>query len=393
MNRFFVLSAVLPVAWLCLQPVEGQGLIERQAAAAVRSGDLLYVPGTLPTGPDGRIASTDIKAQTKQVLDNLGKVLEQNGSRMEKVAAVNVYLARAGDFAAMNEVYASYWPADPPARTTVVAKMPEPEALLQMSVVACLSSGKRSVVHPKEWIKSPSPYSYGVRVGDTLFLAGLVARNGKDNSTVKGDIDVQTRTAMANAAEILRAAGMTYGHVVSGRVYLTDTANFAAMNTAYRAHFPSDPPARATVITGLTSPDYLIEITLVAVGGSNRTVVTTPDETGKPGAANPNLSSAVLAGNRLFLSGMLGNTEKTAGDAGAQTREALSRLGRTLRARGFDWKHVVESTIFLTDVRHAQAAMAAYREVLGTASPATTTIGTGLVAPSGLVEITMTAAR
>ena len=59
---------------------------------------------------------------------------------------------------------------------------------------------------------------------------------------------------------------MSFADVVSARVYITDTADFAAMNEAYRKYFPTDPPARATVKTALTSPDFRVEVTLVAVG-------------------------------------------------------------------------------------------------------------------------------
>ncbi len=67
---------------------------------------------------------------------------------------------------------------------------------------------------------------------------------------------------------------------------------FERMNAAYRTRFPKDPPARATVITPLVSPDFGIEITLVAAKGGGRTAMSTPNADGSPGRANPNLSSA-----------------------------------------------------------------------------------------------------
>ena len=51
-------------------------------------------------------------------------------------------------------------------------------------------------------MKSPSPYSYGIRSGSTLFLAGLISRNGRDNQVVKGDMATQVKTAMDNAGEL-----------------------------------------------------------------------------------------------------------------------------------------------------------------------------------------------
>src|SRR5439155_468380 len=114
------------------------------------------------------------------------------------------------------------------------------------------------------WIQSPNPYSYGIRTGNTLFLAGLVSRNGKDNSVVQGDMTAQTKTVLDNGAAILKAAGMSYGDVVSSRVFITDVARFQEMNAAYRPYFPASPPARATVKAPLMGADYQVEITIFA---------------------------------------------------------------------------------------------------------------------------------
>src|SRR5439155_25497282 len=130
--------------------------------------------------------------------------------------------------------------------------------------------------------------------------------------------------------------------VVSSRVFLTDETTFQAMNTAYRTYFPTMPPARATVKAGLSTPDYLVEITMVAVKDASRKAITTPNADGAAGTPNPNLSSAIRVGNRLYLAGTLGNTAANKGDAKAQTGETLARIARTLKAAGFDWSNVVD---------------------------------------------------
>src|SRR4029077_6751267 len=106
--------------------------------------------------------------------------------------------------------------------------------LIEISMVAVPNGAERVVVHPKDWITSPNPYSYGIRSGNTLFLSGLISRNGKDNTTVKGDVTAQTKTILDNGKAILAEAGMSYADVVSARIYLTDDTTFAAMNAAYR---------------------------------------------------------------------------------------------------------------------------------------------------------------
>ena len=342
-------------------------------SAAVKADGLIYVSGTL--GSQG-----DVKAQTKQVLDTISATLKTAGSSLANAASVTVYLKNQSDFAAMNEVYRTYWTKDPPARTTVMVPLLN-EGLVEISMVAVPDGGQRTVVNPSEWSSSPNPYSYAVRTGNTLFLSGLIARNGKDNTPMKGDMAAQTKGVLENGAAVLKAAGFAYSDVVAARVYITDQAAFQDMNNVYRTYFPTDPPARATVKALLTSGDYSVEITMVAVKGG-RTAFTTPTADGKPGAKNANLSSAIKAGNRLYVSGILGNTADNKGDVKAQTAESLGRIGRTLKAAGFDWKDVVEGMVYLPDLTKFNDMNASYREVFGKDFPARATVGAGLMAPT-----------
>jgi enamine deaminase RidA (YjgF/YER057c/UK114 family) len=362
---------------------------------AVKAGGFIYVAGTLGTGQGGALAKGDIKAQTKQTLDNIAAVLKSGGSSIANAASVMVYLRNASDFAGMNEVYSTYWPKDPPARTTVVVTQPlaNPDGLIEISMVAIPDGGERVVVHPSDWIKSPNPYSYGIKSGDTLFMSGLISRNGKDNSTIKGDLATQMKTVMDNGAAILKQAGMGFSDVVAARVFLTDDANFQAMNTAYRAAFRSNPPARATVKSGLTNPDYLVEITMTAVKNAGRKAITTPNADGSAGTVNQNLSSAIQVGNRLYVSGITGNTATNKGDVKAQTTEVLARVGRTLKAAGFDWANVVDGIVYLPDMSKFQDMNAAYREMFSKDFPARATVGTGLMGADAAVEIMFTAVK
>jgi 2-iminobutanoate/2-iminopropanoate deaminase len=362
---------------------------------AVKADGLIYVAGTLGTNASGAIAKGDIKAQTRQTLDNIAATLKAGGSTVANAASVMVYLRNAGDFAAMNEVYATYWPKDPPARTTVVVTQPlaNADGLIEISMVAVPSGGERVVVHPSDWIRSPSPYSYGIKTGSTLFLSGLVSRNGKDNTNVKGDVTAQTKTVLDNGAAILKEAGMSFADVVSSRVYLTDDTTFQAMNAAYRSYFSAMPPARATVKAALTSPDYFVEISMVAVKDAGRKAITTPNADGSAGTPNANLSAAILVGHRLYVAGITGNTAGNKGDVKAQTAEALARIGRTLKAAGYDWSNVVDGMVYLPDMGKFQDMNAAYREVFSKDFPARATVGTGLMGADAAVEIMFTAVK
>lgn len=352
-------------------------------SVAVKAGGLIHVSGMLSQDDKGDLVGADVAAQTHRILDRMKGVLEAAGSSLPQAVAVTVYLKNASDFASMNDAYRAYWPKDPPTRTTVITDLLL-GALVEISIVAVPNGAERVVVHPKDWMASPNPYSYAIKTGDTLFLSGLVPRNGRDNSVVTGDITAQTKAVLDNAGELLRAAGMDHSNIVSGRVYLPNGTDFQAMNATYRTYFTQNPPARATVIAGLAGKGYAVEMTFIASSASRQVVGS---------ATNPNLSPAIRAGNRLYVSGMLGNNAANAGNAAAQTKETLARIRATLEAGGYTPADVVDSLVYLTDLSMFQDMNAEYRPFFGKDFPARATVGTGLVSPGGVVEIMVTAVK
>ena len=89
---------------------------------AVIEGDLIFVAGQGPTNPGtGRLELGDARAETKRVLENIRAILQAAGSSFDHVLKCNVYLRDINDFAAMNEVYATYFSKPFPARTTIQA--------------------------------------------------------------------------------------------------------------------------------------------------------------------------------------------------------------------------------------------------------------------------------
>jgi 2-iminobutanoate/2-iminopropanoate deaminase len=89
---------------------------------AIKVGDWVFASGQLGMDPrTGRLAEGGIKAETRQVCENLKAVLEAGGSSLAKVVKVTIYLADVDELMAMNEVFSQYFPQDPPARTTFQA--------------------------------------------------------------------------------------------------------------------------------------------------------------------------------------------------------------------------------------------------------------------------------
>jgi 2-iminobutanoate/2-iminopropanoate deaminase len=104
---------------------------------AIRAGNLLFVSGQIPLHPaTGQMVGGDIRAQTRQVLENLAAILGAGGSSLARVVKTTVFLRDLGEFAAMNEVYAEFFREQPPARATVeVARLPR-DAAIEIEAVA-----------------------------------------------------------------------------------------------------------------------------------------------------------------------------------------------------------------------------------------------------------------
>ena len=106
---------------------------------AVRSNGFLFVSGQVALDPkSGEFVGTDIRQQTERVLDNLKASLEAAGVSLHHVVKTTVFLKDMNDFTAMNETYARYFTAAPPARSTVQAARLPKDALVEIDVIAAL---------------------------------------------------------------------------------------------------------------------------------------------------------------------------------------------------------------------------------------------------------------
>ena len=104
---------------------------------AIEVNGMVYTSGQLPITPTtGEFAGSDIKSQAEQSLKNVKAILEEAGIGMQNVVKTTVFLADMADFAAMNEVYASYFTAPFPARSAVAVKTLPKGALVEIECVA-----------------------------------------------------------------------------------------------------------------------------------------------------------------------------------------------------------------------------------------------------------------
>lgn len=110
---------------------------------AVKAGNLVFLSGQIPLDPwTGSMVNSDIEAETHQVMRNLSAVLEAAQSSFNHVVRTTIYLINLDDFAKVNQIYASYFSSDPPARVTVqVAALPR-GARVEIDCIALLPSNE-----------------------------------------------------------------------------------------------------------------------------------------------------------------------------------------------------------------------------------------------------------
>jgi 2-iminobutanoate/2-iminopropanoate deaminase len=106
---------------------------------AIKSNGMLFVSGQVALDPQsGEFVGVDVRQQTERVLENLKGILEAAGVSFHHVVKTTVFLKDMNDFAAMNEVYARYFSAAPPARSTVQAARLPKDALVEIDLIATL---------------------------------------------------------------------------------------------------------------------------------------------------------------------------------------------------------------------------------------------------------------
>jgi 2-iminobutanoate/2-iminopropanoate deaminase len=105
---------------------------------AIKSGNMIFVSGQVAVNPATGELTGDIKTQTRQVLENLTAVLTVAGVTTAEVVKTGVFLKNLDDFAAMNAIYAEYFPQDPPARSTLeVSRIPR-GSLIEIEAIAII---------------------------------------------------------------------------------------------------------------------------------------------------------------------------------------------------------------------------------------------------------------
>ena len=136
---------------------------------------------------------------------------------------------------------------------------------LEGGASALQSATQRRVIRPAKAPNTGLPFSPGILVGNTLYVAGHLGRDPVTSKLVTGGIEAETRQALANILDVLQTAGMDFKDVASVTVYITSFGDFARFNAIYREFFPNEPPSRATVQVAALNDGARIELQMIAV--------------------------------------------------------------------------------------------------------------------------------
>ena len=124
---------------------------------------------------------------------------------------------------------------------------------------------ERTIIATKEAPGAVGPYSQGIAADGFVFTAGQVPINPASGKVEAETIEDQTRQVLTNVDAVLRAAGSSLDRVVKMTVFMTDLADFQAMNGVYAEFFPSNPPARSAVQVVALPLGVQIEMEAVAL--------------------------------------------------------------------------------------------------------------------------------
>jgi reactive intermediate/imine deaminase len=388
------------------------------AAGQLASDFKTGVPAEARKHPNFPYYGSDIKLQTRFVLQNLAKTFAAAGASLNDVVKAQVFLTDLNNFSAFDEMWCEFFETPPPRTTVGTTGLLVKDTLIEIDLIAYARSA--GLNHEIVVSANPKPlanYCEAVRVGDLVFAAGQLAsdfktgiapeaRRNPDFPFYGSDIQLQTDYILKNLRNTFEAAGSSLDNVVKAQVFLTDLNNFAAFDEVWRGYFKMPPPRTTVGTTGLLVKDTLIEIDLIGYvprAGLERQIVVS--DIPRPLA---NYSEAFVIGDFVFAAGQLASDFKTGVPAQArrqaafpyygsdiklQTHYILNNLKRTFEAAGSGLDKLVKAQVFLTDLNHFAEFDEVWKEYFRVPPPRTTVGTSGLLVKDALVEIDVIGVR
>lgn len=122
----------------------------------------------------------------------------------------------------------------------------------------------KSIVVPAGTAKPIAPYSPGTLADGVVYVSGTLPFDKNNDVVHVGDAGAQTRHVLETIKSVIETAGGTMEDVTFNHIFITDWANYGAVNAVYAEYFPGDKPARYCIQCGLVKPEALVEIATIA---------------------------------------------------------------------------------------------------------------------------------
>ena len=351
-------------------PANGPAPVGPYSPGVVADG-YFYVSGQGAKTADGQMPAT-FEAQAQQTFENVKAVVEAAGLTLEHVVYTHAYLEDINNSAALDRVYARYFPKDPPARALIgVARLPGTP--VEINAVAVLDLKGRTPVRVPGW-NATQPFSPGMLTHDRLFISSLPGHSS--SGVIPAEAAAEVDAALDNFKAVTDAAGLSLAHVVFVNPYLTSSIPSSVMNERYARRFEfGNTPARATISVSAL-PEGRIVYTGVAVRDLSKRKAIRP----KNMAPSPTASPCVFAGDTLYCSAKSGFIPGPLSGVYAATVE--HQLRQTMRNQldnfeeaGLTFSEIVAANVYLDNVDDFARMNAVYGQYFpGPVKPARTTV-------------------
>jgi 2-iminobutanoate/2-iminopropanoate deaminase len=364
----FVVLASEPAASAQARPAPSG----KSAPKAVEAAGYVFVSGQGPHRPDGSMP-TAFADQVRQALENVKNALQSAGLTTDHVVYTQVYLEDVQRIHELDEVFAGYFPKDPPARAVLgVARVPEQGIQINAIAVRDLK-GKQTVSVPGA--KPNKAFSAGIFTNDQLFISTMPGRDPATGA-IPQDPAMQVNLALDGVKSVVQAAGLTMAHMVFVNPYLTSEIPMRVMNEQYAKRFEfGNTPGRATIEVSSLPDGAHIAYTGIAVRDLSRRQAIRP----KNMSPSPTASPCVFAGDILYCSAKSGfipgpNGGVYAVSTADQTRQTMRNLLDNLEEAGMSFDQVVSTTIYLDDLGDSASFAKVYNKYFPDTLPAQTIV-------------------
>jgi 2-iminobutanoate/2-iminopropanoate deaminase len=368
---------------LLMQPIA-------QFSFGMRAGDIVRIGATAGTDAARRLIGSapglvDVAAQTAQMLVNFEISLKLLGAAPADVVQIRTWLNDWRDRARFEAAVRKQWPQVAACHSIVgSAGFPIPQAAVEAELVAIVGKDRSSLISPRLGAAAAAGANAGVRAGTRHFCTV-----GPADDALPSDPSARAQSCLDRLEVALDAAGLQARDLVMLNVNVSDLRLLPVFDRVFRDRMRAPYPTRTVSGTSLPDPRWLFSVDAIAIAGGGKPIGADAGPAGAPASA------AMLAGDELFIGGVLGATAGAASieSVQGQTQDAWRRIDKLLDAAGMTADDVLHTTNTLTDWRSYDAFNAAYGTHVSAPYPPRATVVSALAEEPARVMIEVHAHR